>query len=162
MRQESLSPDDKVWILMNDAAAHKKQRESLPPDDKVQILTNNAAEQKNTESLYLLNKKLKLSQLIRLRTKNNMSCFRRRKKLDSWKPSIFLRNNYVCTRRKFPMYKKKILIQQENLHKINFPTTTKKWHNRTTVLYTKSVRNTKNYFLPEQKKLTQHHNYMEL
>ncbi len=49
------------------------------------------------------------------------------------------------------MYKKKIRIQQENLYKINFPTTTKKLHNRTTVLYTKYVRNTKNYFLPEPK-----------
>ncbi len=27
----------------------------------------------------------------------------------------------------------------------------KNWHNRTTVLYTKYVRNTKNYFPPEQK-----------
>ncbi len=60
------------------------------------------------------------------------------------------------------MYKKKIPIQQENLYKINFPATTKKWHNRTTVLYTKYVRNTKSYFLPEPKKLTQHHNCMEL
>jgi hypothetical protein len=32
----------------------------------------------------------------------------------------------VCTRRKFPMYKKKIWIQQENLYNINFPATTKK------------------------------------
>ncbi len=37
----------------------------------------------------------------------------------------------------------------------------KKWHNRKTVLYTKYVSNTKNYFPPEPKKLTQHHNYME-
>ncbi len=60
------------------------------------------------------------------------------------------------------MYKKKILIQQENSNKINFPATTKNWHNCTTVLYTKYVRNTKNYFPPESKKLTQHHNCMEL
>ncbi len=52
---------------------------------------------------------------------------------------------------KFPMYKTKIWIQQENSCKINFPATTKKWHNRTTVLYTKYVRNTKNYFSPEPK-----------
>ena len=38
----------------------------------------------------------------------------------------------------------------------------KNWHNRTTVLYTKYVRNTKNYFPPEPKKLTQHHNCMIL
>ncbi len=38
-------------------------------------------------------------------------------------------------------------------YKINFPATTKNWHNRTTVLYTKYVRNTKNYFLLEPKKL---------
>ncbi len=37
------------------------------------------------------------------------------------------------------------------------------WHNRTTVLYaTKYVRNTKNYFPPEPKKLTEHHNFMVL
>jgi hypothetical protein len=76
--------------------------------------------------------------------------------------SIFLRNDHICTRRKFPINKKKIWIQQENLYKINFPATTKKWHNRTTVLYTKNVRNTKNYFPAEPKKLTQHHNCMEL
>ncbi len=60
------------------------------------------------------------------------------------------------------MYKKKIQIQQEILYKINFPATTKKLHNRRTVLYTKYERNTKNCFPPEQKKLTQHHNCMEL
>jgi hypothetical protein len=37
-----------------------------------------------------------------------------------------LRNNCVCTRRKFPMYKEKIWIQQENSYKINFPATKKK------------------------------------
>ena len=58
------------------------------------------------------------------------------------------------------MYKKKIEIQQENSYKINFPATTKKWHNHTTVLYNKYIRNTKNYFPPEPKKLTQHHNCM--
>ncbi len=60
------------------------------------------------------------------------------------------------------MIKKKILIQQENLYKINLSATTKKWHNRTTGLYTKYIQNTKNYFPPEPKKLTQHHNCMEL
>ncbi len=60
------------------------------------------------------------------------------------------------------MYEKKNWIQQENLYKINFPATTKKLHNRTTVLYTKYVRNTKNYFPPEPKQLTQHHNCMVL
>ena len=42
-------------------------------------------------------------------------------------------------------------------NKFYFPATKKNWHNRTTVLYTKYVR-TKNYFPPEPKKLTQHHN----
>ncbi len=32
-----------------------------------------------------------------------------------------------------------------------FPSQLKNWHNRTTVLYTKYVRNTKNYFPPEPK-----------
>ena len=44
--RDSLSPDDKVWILTNDAAAHQKQRESLSPEQKAQNLTNHAAEQK--------------------------------------------------------------------------------------------------------------------
>jgi hypothetical protein len=35
---------------------------------------------------------------------------------------------------------------------MNFPTRTKNWHNRITVLYTKYVRNTNNYFPPEPKK----------
>ncbi len=47
--------------------------------------------------------------------------------------------------------KMKIRIEQENSYKINFPATTKKWHNHTTVLYSKYVRNTKNYFPPEPK-----------
>ncbi len=36
--------------------------------------------------------------------------------------------------------------------KLTFPPQQQKWHNRTTVLYTKYVRNTKNYFPPEPKK----------
>jgi hypothetical protein len=63
---------------------------------------------------------------------------------------------------KFPTYKKKIWIQQKNSYEITFLPQQKKWHIRTTVLYTKYVRNTKNYFPPEPKKLTQHHNCMEL
>ncbi len=62
------------------------------------------------------------------------------------------------------MYKKKIWIQQENSYKINFSATTKKMtqpHN-CIVRYTKYVRNNKNYFPPEPKKLAQHHNCMEL
>ena len=46
--------------------------------------------------------------------------------------------------------------------KLTFLPPQKNWHNRTTVLYTKYVRNTKNYFPPEPKKLTQHHNCMVL
>ncbi len=47
------------------------------------------------------------------------------------------------------MYEKKIWIQQKNLYKIDFPATTKNWHNCTTELYTKYVHNAKNYFPPE-------------
>ncbi len=60
------------------------------------------------------------------------------------------------------MNKKKIWIEQENSYKINFPDMTKKMTHRTTALYTKYIRNTKNYFPPETKKQTQHHNCMEL
>ncbi len=35
--------------------------------------------------------------------------------------------------------------------KLTFPPQQKNWHNLTTVLYTKYVRNTKNYLPPEQK-----------
>ncbi len=48
-------------------------------------------------------------------------------------------------------------IQQENLYKISFSTTTKKTDTTAQVLYTKYIQNTKNYFPPEPKKLTQHH-----
>ncbi len=55
--------------------------------------------------------------------------------------------------------KKKILgFNKKILTKLAFPPQQKNWHNRTTVSYTKYVRNTKNYFPPEPKKLTQHHN----
>jgi hypothetical protein len=43
-----------------------------------------------------------------------------------------------------------------------FPPQTKNWHNCITVLYNKYICNTKNYFLPEPKKLTQHHNCIVL
>ena len=49
------------------------------------------------------------------------------------------------------MYKKKIWIQLKICTKLTFPPHQQKWHNRTIVLYTKYVRNTKNYFPPEQK-----------
>ena len=70
-------------------------------------------------------------------------------------PTLALAYFYCCSTD--PCMAILIPIQQENLYKIKFPTTTKKRHNHTTVLYTKYVRNTKNYFPPEPKKLTQHH-----
>ncbi len=63
--------------------------------------------------------------------------------------------NFLWTRRKFG-FNKKICT------KLNFPPQQIKCHNHTTVLYTKYLCNTKNYFPPEQKKLTQHHNCMVL
>ncbi len=49
----TLSPDDKIQILTNDVAAHKKQQESLSPDDKVWILTNDAAAHKKATGVSL-------------------------------------------------------------------------------------------------------------
>ena len=43
---ESLSSEEKAWILKNDAAAHTKQRESLSPKEKVQVFKTNAATHK--------------------------------------------------------------------------------------------------------------------
>ena len=40
-------------MLCNDAAAHKKQQESLSPEQKAQILMNNAAKQKKTSRIPL-------------------------------------------------------------------------------------------------------------
>ncbi len=57
------------------------------------------------------------------------------------------------------MYKKKIQIQQENLYKINFPTTTTKKtqpHNCIVTVTTKTISH------QNQKKQAQHHNCMEL
>ncbi len=59
------------------------------------------------------------------------------------------------------MYDKKIsYVQDKNSDSTrkfvqnNFPATTKKLHNHTTVLYTKYVCNTKNYFPPEHNTTT--------
>ncbi len=61
------------------------------------------------------------------------------------------------------MYEKKILRFNKKIRtKLAFPPQQKTDKNRTTVLYTKYVRNTNTYFLPEPKKLTQHYNCMVL
>ncbi len=50
--QESLSPNTKARVLVNDSAAHQKQRQSLSPENKVQISCNDAdAHRKQRESL---------------------------------------------------------------------------------------------------------------
>ena len=50
------------------------------------------------------------------------------------------------------MYEKKILGFNKKIRtKLAFPPQQKNWHNCTTVLYTKYVHNTKNYFPPEPK-----------
>jgi hypothetical protein len=50
--QESLSPNGKVQVLVNDFAAHQKQQQSLSPENKVQMLSKDAdAHRKQCESL---------------------------------------------------------------------------------------------------------------
>ncbi len=50
--QESLSPDEKAQVLVNDSAAHQKQQQSLSLENKVQILCNDAdAHRKQQKSL---------------------------------------------------------------------------------------------------------------
>ncbi len=50
--QESLSPDRKAQVLVNDSAAHQKQRQSLSLENKVQMLCKNAdVHRKQRESL---------------------------------------------------------------------------------------------------------------
>ncbi len=83
-KQESLSPEDKDLFVKNNTAAQKKHHKSLAPDKKAYVLKKMLPNKKNIESLSLLNKKLKLSQSMQLPTKNNMNCFPRRKKQDSW------------------------------------------------------------------------------
>jgi hypothetical protein len=61
-----------------------------------------------------------------------------------------------------PMYEINFGFNKKIHTKLAFPPKQKNRHNRTTVLYTKYVHNTKNYFPPEPKKLTQHHNCMVL
>jgi hypothetical protein len=52
--QESLSPDKKAHVLVNNSAAHQKQQQSLSPENKSQILCNDAdAHAKQRESLPL-------------------------------------------------------------------------------------------------------------
>ncbi len=50
--QESLSPDRKAHVLVNDSAAHQKQQQSLSLENKVQMLCKNAdAHRKQRKSL---------------------------------------------------------------------------------------------------------------
>jgi hypothetical protein len=56
----------------------------------------------------------------------------------------------------------KLSFNKKICTKLSFPPQQKNWHNHTTVLYTKYVRNIENYIPPEPKKLTQHHNCMVL
>ncbi len=74
-KQESLSPEDKDLLVKNNTAAQHKHHKSLSPDQKAQVLTMNLLNTKNIESHSLLNRKVKLWQLMRLHTKNNMNCF---------------------------------------------------------------------------------------
>jgi hypothetical protein len=74
-KQESLSPEDKDLFEKTNTAAQHKHCKSLSPDQKTQVYTKDAAEHKKNKSLSLLNKKVKLSQLMQQCTKNNMSCF---------------------------------------------------------------------------------------
>ncbi len=53
---ESLSPDKKAQVLVNNTDAHKKQRESFSPEKKVKISETNAAAHKNNASPFLLRK----------------------------------------------------------------------------------------------------------
>ncbi len=94
-QRKSIFPDDKSQILNNNANAHKKKQESISPEEKDLsdylkriILLHNT----NIASLSLLIRKLKLSQLMQQRTKNNMSCFPRQNKQDSWKSKL---NNVI-------------------------------------------------------------------
>jgi hypothetical protein len=87
-KRESLSPEDKDLFEKNNTAAQHKCCKSLSPDQKAQVYTKNAAEHKNTKSLSLLNKKVKLSQFMRLHSNKTISCFPWRKKQDAWKPRL--------------------------------------------------------------------------
>jgi hypothetical protein len=77
---ESLSPEDKDLFDKNDASARNKHRKSLAPDQRGQVFKKMLLNTKIIESLSLLNKKLKLNQLMQLPTKHNMNCFPQRKK----------------------------------------------------------------------------------
>ncbi len=62
---ESLSHDQIAQVLKINAAKRTKHRKSLSPEQKGEVMTIDAAAHKN-----------------------NMSCFPRRKKKDSWKPRL--------------------------------------------------------------------------
>ncbi len=109
--QQSLSPEKKTQILCNNADAHRKQREDLPPEKEIKILQTNAdahnkkreshspedkelfdknhsaAQNKYCKSLTLDQRGQELQKMLP-NTKNNTSCFRQRKKQDSWKPRL--------------------------------------------------------------------------
>jgi hypothetical protein len=77
-KRESFSPEDKDLFAKNHTAEQHKYCKSLSSDQKAQLLKTDAADHKNIECLSLLNKKVKLSQSMRLPTKNNMNRFPQR------------------------------------------------------------------------------------
>jgi hypothetical protein len=68
-KQESLSPEEQCLFVKNNIAAQNKYHKSLSPDQKAQVLKKMLPNTKINRSLSLLNKKVKLSQLMRLHTK---------------------------------------------------------------------------------------------
>ena len=59
-QRQSLSPENKTQMLCNDAAAHKKQRESLSPEQKAPIKSIDTAAHKKQYELLPLEKKARL------------------------------------------------------------------------------------------------------
>jgi hypothetical protein len=74
-KQESLSPEEKDLFAKSHTAAQHINCKTLSPDQNTEVLKINAAAHKSNGNLSLLNNKVKLSQFMRLHTKNNMSCF---------------------------------------------------------------------------------------
>ncbi len=91
-------PEDKVLFVKNNTAAQHKHHKSLSSDHKAQVYTKDAAEHKKHRKFLSPEQKGEVMTINAAAHKIKMSCFPRRKKLDSWKPRL----NKQKRRRNFP------------------------------------------------------------
>ncbi len=84
---ESLSPNGKAQVLINDSAAHLKQQQFFSQEDKAQILCKDADAQKNQQE------SLSLDDKVQILTKNADAHKMKQDSLSAEDKDLFARNN---------------------------------------------------------------------